>query len=144
VNLGAKGEALIKSFEKLRLAAYKPTPRDKWTIGWGHTAGVVEGMTCTEAQAEAFFQADMSEAIECLNAARRVALTQNQFDALVSFVFNVGSHNFLDSTLLKLLNERRYEIAASQFMRWDHQDNVILTGLKDRREAEQRLFCEQD
>lgn len=140
MNLGAKGEALIKSFEKLRLAAYKPTPHDVWTIGWGHTRGVVEGSGCNEAKAQQWFRYDTDDAVQCVNTAVSAPLTQNQFDALVSFAFNIGVHNFIDSTLLMLLNKKDYEGAAEEFCRWNKQAGTVLTGLTARREAERALY----
>lgn len=140
MNLSAKGEVLIKSFEKLRLVAYKPTPHDVWTIGWGHTRGVVEGAICNEAQAQQWFRDDTDEALRCVNTAVSVPLTQNKFDALVSFAFNIGIHNFIDSTLLMLLNKKDYEGAAEEFGRWNKQAGTVLAGLTVRREAERALY----
>jgi lysozyme len=141
VKLGAAGAALIKSRELLRLRAYKPTPVDKWTIGWGHTGPeVVEGLTWVLSQAEAAFAKDTGWAATAVMKHVDTELTQNQFDALVAFVFNVGEPNFASSTLLKCLNRRDYAGAAGQFALWNHQDGKVLAGLTVRREQERVLF----
>ena len=84
-----KGIALIKEFEGLRLKAYK-CPGGVWTIGYGHTAGVKSGMVITEAQAEEYLKADLIVFERYLNGLG-LALNQNQFDALVSFIYNPDS-----------------------------------------------------
>jgi lysozyme len=134
------GRKLIESFEGLRTSAYLPTPHDVPTIGYGHTDGVKMGDTCTQEQADAFLEEDLRAAelaIECMVA---VPLNQNQFDALVSFVFNVGAHAFETSTLLRLLNEGDYAGAANQFLVWRKQNGVTLPGLVARRTKERALF----
>jgi lysozyme len=110
------------------------------TIGWGHTAGVQLGDTCTQAQADAWFQTDALWAGQAILRTVDVALTQNQFDALVSFTFNVGVGAEAASTLLKVLNAGNYQAAADQFLRWDHVNGVVDPGLTRRRQAEQALF----
>lgn len=141
MKLGPKGEALIKSFETLQLRAYKPTPKDKWTIGWGHTGPeVVEGMTCTPEQAEAWFIQDTGWACRQVIATTDVVLTQNQFDALVAFTFNVGVTAEGHSTLIKYVNAKNMVAAANEFGKWNHQDGEVVAGLTRRREAERELF----
>jgi lysozyme len=144
MQLGAKGEALIKSFEKLRLAAYKPTPQDKWTIGWGHTGtDIVEGLTCTTEEADFWFFGDITWARVAVFATVTVDLTPNQFDALVSLIFNIGAVNWKLSTLLKVLNKGDlHGSVALEWMRWNHQDGKVLDGLTNRRKAEMALFQE--
>lgn len=134
------GLELIKSYEKLRLEAYKPTPNDVWTIGWGHTYGVKEGDTCTEEQAEAWLHADVLRVENCVKQCATVPLTQGEFDALVSFAFNLGCNALRNSTLLRKLNAADYDGAAAEFARWNHQGQEVLAGLTARRAAERELF----
>jgi lysozyme len=150
VKLGAKGAALIKKREQLRLVAYKPTPQDKWTIGWGHTGkDVYEGLTWVLSQAEDAFQRDTAWAVTAVLRHTDVALNQNQFDALVAFVFNVGetafagdpAHGREPSTLLRLVNSSRFADAAQEFAKWNHQNGVVLGGLTARRADEAQLFA---
>jgi lysozyme len=139
--LGLAGKTLIQSFESLKLEAYQDQ-RVIWTIGWGHTPAA-EGDTCTPEQADAWFTADVSWACRAIMDLVDIALNQNQFDALVSFVFNVGRGSFAGSTLLKLLNARDIPGAAAQILEWDHTNGVVNLGLVRRRRAEQALFLTQ-
>ena len=133
-------DTLIKEWEGLRLTAYKPTPNDVWTIGWGHTKTAKQGMTITEEEAQRLFNSDVSWAVEAVNKLVKVPLNQAQFDALVSFVFNVGETAFARSTLLKKLNLGDYSGAANEFPRWNKQAGKALKGLTRRRAHEQELF----
>jgi lysozyme len=145
MRLGAKGEALIKSFETLALEAYLPTGKDKWTIGWGHTGPEVHpGLVWTPEQAEAAFLSDVAKAVLAVTRSTDVVLSQNQFDALVSFTFNVGVDAEEHSTLCKLVNARQWLQAADEFGRWNHQAGVVLAGLTRRRSAERALFVLPD
>lgn len=139
-TLSSAGEELIKSFEQLRLTAYQDQ-RGVWTCGWGHTGpDVVEGTTCTEAQAEEWFLRDTDWAVNAVDASLTTNVNQNQFDALVSFTFNDGANAERHSTLVKLINERDFSGAAAEFPKWDHIDGVVSAGLQRRRLAEQALF----
>jgi lysozyme len=140
VNLGAAGRALIQSFEACKLYSYQDQ-RGVWTIGWGHTLGVVPYQTCTQAEADAWFVQDTQAAVNAVTRTVDVALTQNQFDALVSFTYNVGVGAEASSTLLKLLNQGKFGLAAAQFSFWNHVDGQVDAGLTRRRAAEQALFC---
>ena len=151
MNLGVKGEALIKSYEQLRLKAYAATADERsrgiFTIGWGHTKGVKEGDVCTQEQAQAWFNEDTSDAVKCVNDHVNITLSQNEFDALVSFCFNVGpgrveprKDGFTTSTLLKLLNSHAIEAAANEFVKWNKQSGIVLVGLTKRRLDEKSLF----
>lgn len=131
---------LIKKWEELRLRAYLPTPYDRWTIGWGHTQGVYPGLTITEQEAQDLFDEDVAWAVNAVNKYVTVGLNQNQFDALVSFVFNIGETAFRKSTLLRKLNAGDYEGAANELPRWNKQKGKILRGLVRRREEEKHLF----
>lgn len=140
MNTGDAGIALIKEFEQCRLKAFKPTRDDVWTIGWGRTAGVKMGDTCTQEEADAWFLEDLATFEGAVNAAVTVPLTQNEFDALVSFAYNVGEGAFRKSTLLKLLNDSDYDGAARQLLRWNKQAGNELAGLSRRRKREMELF----
>jgi lysozyme len=131
---------LIKSFEAFRPTAYLPTPHDVWTIGWGHTHAVHEGMTCTVDQGEEWLRADMLEAVHIVNVNVRVPLRQHQFDALVSLAFNVEAAVGRHSQLLQALNHGDYKAAQHHFADWCHQGKRKLAGLVTRRHAEAALF----
>src|ERR1700681_4555285 len=114
-TLGSRGEALIKSFESLRLTAYQDQ-RGIWTCGWGHTGpDVVEGTTCTPEQAEEWFLQDTQVAVHGVDASITTNVTQGQFDALVSFTFNVGVGAEAHSTMAKMINARDFAGAAAEF-----------------------------
>jgi lysozyme len=140
----------IKSFEQCRLTAYMPTPRDRPTIGWGATgADVRMGMTWTQAQADARFARDLADfAAGVMHELRGRPTTQGQFDALVSFAYNVGldddadtlAEGLGDSTLLKKHLAGDYEAAAAQFAFWNKQDGVVLKGLTRRRAGEAAMY----
>lgn len=143
LTLSPAGAALIQNDEDSQgpaLVSFKPTPNDVWTIAWGHTQGVYEGMTCTLEQAKAWFVQDMAWAQSAVLGAVAVPLNQNQFDALVSFTENEGATSFEESTLLRLLNAGNYSAAAAQFPRWVYQRGQILPGLVTRRQQEAALF----
>lgn len=144
MKLGANGENLIKSFEQLKLSAYKRFPTEPWTIGWGHTKGVQQGDTCTYEQAEAWFVEDTQAAVDANNSLLTVPVSQNQFDALVSFAYNAGIGAESHSTLLRLVNGGSPDQAAAEFTRWDHVNGIEVAGLKRRREAEAALFSRPD
>lgn len=131
---------LIRRHEGLRLEAYK-CPGGVWTIGYGHTGGVKEGDRITEEQAERFLDADIARAEEAVERLAKSELSQNQFDALACFVFNVGEGAFAESTLLKLLNADPDDPRIiGEFMRWVHADGELLPGLINRRADEARLY----
>lgn len=130
----------LKQYERFRPTAYKPTPHDVWTIGYGHTAGVKEGDTCTMAQAQIWLEADVAAAVDDVNRLVSRKLTQNQFDALVSLAFNIGSGNFAGSGLLKYVNAGNDHAAAADFDNWDKQAGEVLNGLLARREAESQHY----
>lgn len=134
-----KSYALTQQFEGLRLEAYQDTG-GVWTIGYGHTKGVKKGDKCTEAQALAWLMEDMREAEQTVNELVKIPVTQNQFDALVDFVFNLGRKAFRDSTLLRLLNTGDYKSAYNQFARWKYDNGRVIEGLVRRRKAEADLF----
>ncbi len=136
---------LIQRFEGLRTKAYKAHPSERfYTIGYGHYSSTITANdVCTAAMAEAWLKKDVeyvaSKVIKALNA-DEIELNQNQFDALVSFAFNVGVTALLNSTLWKFLQQGKFNEAALQFLRWNKCGGVVLNGLTKRREAEKKLF----
>ena len=138
-----KGIALIKEFEGLRLKAYK-CPGGVWTIGYGHTADVKPGMVISEDQAEEYLKADLIAFEKYLNDLR-LAINQNQFDALVSFIYNVGTGNFSSSTLLRKVRANPQDNSImDEFLRWVYSNGRVLPGLQRRRLAEMKLYFSND
>lgn len=133
------GLDLIKKYEGCRLTAYK-CPSGIWTIGYGHTNGVKKGQKISQKQAEIFLKEDIKKFENGVKKAVFVPLTQNQFDALVSFCYNCGLGAFKTSTLRKKLNAKDYKGASNEFLRWNKANGVILSGLTRRRKAEKALF----
>jgi lysozyme len=139
MKINDEGLKLIKSFEGLRVQAYK-CPAGVWTIGYGHTLNVVRGQIIDVITAELLLRKDLERfEIEVENLID-VKLNSNQFSALVSFTFNIGTGAFARSTLLKYLNKGKFIEAALEFGRWTRGGGVILPGLVRRREAEKKLF----
>lgn len=137
----AKGLALIKSFEGLRLDAY-PDPAtggDPWTIGYGHTSGVKRGDRITEQKADEFLRADLRR-FEAAVSRLTPQTTQGQFDALVSFAFNVGEGALERSTLRKLHNAGKYDAASREFGKWANAAGRRMAGLVRRRSAESDMY----
>lgn len=135
-----RGLKLTKQFEGLRLAAYQDQ-RGNWTIGYGHTGpGVHEGLRITEAEAEMFLTNDVTCAVAGVNRMVTSSITQNQFDALVDFAFNLGCTTLMHSNLLALVNASDFTAAANEFLRWDHTGGRVSPGLLRRRQAEMELF----
>lgn len=138
-----RGLEFIKHHEGLETKAY-PDPGsadgNPWTIGVGHTKGVKKGDTCTVEQAMAWLREDVQGAEAAVLRLVNVPLSQAEFDALVSFVFNVGVGAFEKSTLLRMLNDEDREGAAAQFKRWNKNDGRVMAGLTRRRAEEARLF----
>lgn len=140
-----RGIDLIKEFEGYSERAYM-CAGGKYTIGYGHTRGVEPGDTCTREQAERYLREDLQDAEEAVMALISVPLTQNQFDMLVSLVYNIGSGNFYDSTIrrvinLKISDKEEYRRA---WMMWVKSRGKVLKGLVRRRETEFKLFSEND
>lgn len=115
-----------------------------WTIGWGHTKTAKKGMIITLDQAIQLLHDDVKHASNAINHFVRVGITQNMFDALISFTFNVGDRSLQVSTLLALLNKGDIEGAADEFLKWTFSGHpkVKLQGLVSRREAERNLFLQ--
>lgn len=138
-NFAYTGQHLTETFEGCRLSAYQDI-RGIWTIGYGHTAGVRQGDTCTQDQAETWLLQDIQWAAHVVNSTVLPPLTQGEFDALVDFVYNVGSGNFANSTMLRLLNAGEYAAAADEFEKWDLSAGKVSAGLLRRRQAEEAVF----
>jgi len=141
------GLNLIKGFEGKRLYAYDDGV-GVWTIGFGtikHPNGVrvKKGDVCTEKQAEEYLRNDLVKFEAAINKLVKVPLSQNQFDALASFTYNLGESNLSSSTLLKKLNKGDYQGAADQFLAWKKAGGKVLPGLVRRREAERALFLKK-
>lgn len=141
MHISDKGLDLIKRFEGFRDTAYL-CPAGVWTIGYGHTHDVKEGDTISQDKAEELLREEVAAKYEPIVAANTdsLELTQGQFDALVSFVYNVGAYNFETSHLLTHLKAGDIEGAAAQFERWNRAGGKVLDGLTARRAAERELF----
>ncbi len=143
-RINQNGLLLIKSFEGLRLKAYRDAV-GIWTIGYGTTRGVQPNMSISEAEAEQLMRDDLIRFEQAINSAVSVPVNDNQFSALVSFTYNVGSGAFRDSTLLRRLNGRQdIRITADEFPRWNKAGGRVLHGLTRRRHAERALFLGED
>ena len=135
-----RGLTLTKSFEGLHLGAYQDCAGN-WTIGYGHTgSSVFAGQSISEAKAEKLLEADLAEAVACVNHSVQTVILQNQFDAMVDFCFNAGRGNFVQSTLLRKVNSGDLQGAVAQFAQWVHAGGVVVAGLLRRRNAEAALF----
>ncbi len=133
------GFAIIKKFEGCRTTAYQ-CDAGKWTIGYGHTKGVKEGDTCTQEQAEAWLAEDAQEVETAINSLA-LCLSQNQFDALVSLGFNIGTSALLGSTLIKKAKiDPDDTTIADEFLRWNKVGTTVVNGLTRRRQAEADLY----
>ena len=130
---------LIKHFEGCELEAYK-CAAGVWTIGYGHIKTAVEGKVITQEEADNLLVEEIIEYEDYVRAAVKVPLKQYQFDALVSWTFNLGNGNLNASTMLKVLNREEYEGVPAQMARWNKAGGKVLEGLIRRREAEGLLF----
>ena len=137
------GLQLIKNFEGLRLTAYK-CPAGVWTIGYGHTKGVKQGMVIDQARADDLMIEDIAPIERQLNALC-INFRQEQFDALVSWIFNLGGGNFQSSTLLKkICKDAPDEEITAEIIRWTKAGGIPLAGLMKRRVAEANMFVGYD
>ncbi|MCM2759589.1 lysozyme [Enterobacter hormaechei subsp. steigerwaltii] len=139
-----KGIALIKQFEGCKLTAYQDSV-GVWTIGYGWTQPVDgkpirAGMTIKQETAERLLKTGLVSYESDVSRLVKVGLTQGQFDALVSFTYNLGARSLSTSTLLRKLNAGDYAGAADEFLRWNKAGGKVLNGLARRREAERALF----
>ncbi len=134
-----EGLEFIKQWEGCKLSSYLDGG-GVWTVGYGHTEGVYPGMAISEEDATALLMEDVFPAESAVNQYVSVEINQQQVDALISFIFNVGVSAFKKSTLLKLLNQGDYLGAAEQLLRWCYDNGTRIQGLANRREAERELF----
>ena len=139
------GIDMIKSYEGLVLYSYPDpgTGGEPWTIGYGHTKGVLPGMSISEAQAEAFLREDLEGFERAVLSLLPIPMTQSEFDALVSFAFNVGTFALETSTLRKRLleGEPRCWVYQKELPRWNKGGSGVLEGLVKRRQREADLAC---
>lgn len=139
LDISDAGIALTKSFEGLRLTAYRDVA-GILTVGYGHVCSYTKpGETITEAEAEKLLRFDMQACVDCVNEHVTRQLAQHEFDALVDFCYNAGRGAFEGSTLLRKVNAND-PTAADEFVRWDHVGGVEVAGLKRRREAEAAMY----
>lgn len=145
MKISRKGLELIQEFEGFSATAYRDAV-GIWTIGWGslYIGGVrvSPGMKVTKEQAEEQMLLDLSKFEDVVERLVSVPLTQNQFDALVSFTYNLGEGNLSRSTLLKKLNRGDYKGAANEFLKWNRAGGKVLNGLVRRRSRERELFLQ--
>ena len=144
MKTGPKGIALIKEFEGLELTAYL-CPAKVWTVAHGHTSAagapkVFPGMKVTAAEAEEILKRDLGKYEAAVNSMVNVPLTQEQFDCLVSWCYNVGPGNFAGSTLLRKLSSGDYASVPAELNKWTRAGKAILSGLVRRRKAEGALW----
>ena len=151
MTISEKGQQIIKNFEGLRLNAYRDSA-GVWTIGYGSTRyhdgkSVKTGdKLASETQASALFSNTLAYYEDAVNHLVKVPLNQHQFDALVSFTYNLGTGALQESTLLRKLNANDYSGAADQFLLWDKiTDSLtgqkkVLDLLTQRRREERALF----
>lgn len=143
MKTSANGINMICGFEGLELKAYDDGV-GVWTIGYGTTIingiKVKKGDTCTIEQAKSYMAQDLKKFESAVDTSVKVTITQNQFDALVSLAYNIGTGAFKSSTLLKKLNAKDYKGAVAQFDRWNRAGGKVMQGLINRRAKERKLF----
>ena len=143
MNISKEGLSLIKKFEGCELEAYK-CAAGVWTIGYGHTKDVKEGDKINRDEADYLLQEEMIEYESYINDFVEVPLNQNQFDALCSWVYNLGPTNLKNSTMLRVLNEEKYADVPQEIKRWNKAGGEVLDGLIKRREAEAKMFAGEE
>ena len=139
MKISQNGLELIKFYEGLELQAYQCAAK-VWTIGYGHTKGVKPGDTWSEDHANHMLEVELEEYENYVNTGVSAPINQDQFDAMVSWVYNLGNGNFSSSTMLKVLNAGDYDGVPEQIKRWNKAGGKVLQGLVRRREAEALLF----
>jgi lysozyme len=143
MNISEEGINLIKKFEGCKLEAYQDAV-GVWTIGYGHTKNVHEGQVIKQKEAESMLVHELLEYCHHVEKALEVELTQNQFDALVSWTYNLGPTNLNRSTMLKVVNANNMSEVPTQIKRWNKAGGKILDGLVRRRKAEALMFEGKD
>ena len=135
-----KDMTIIRNFEGFRSHAYQDAT-GVWTIGYGHTKNVQPTDIISAAQGYSMLRKEMIEYENYVNSYVTVPLHQHQFDALVSWTYNLGPTNLKNSTLLEVLNKGRYDLVPDEMRRWNKAGGKELEGLTRRREAEALLFA---
>lgn len=143
MQISTEGISLIKKFEGCELESYQ-CAAGVWTIGFGSTHNIEEGMSISKDRAEELLLEDIAEFEESVLESVDMPMSQHQFDALVSWTFNLGPSNLKASTMLKVLNSGNYEDVPEQIKRWNKAGGKVLDGLIRRREAEALLFSGED
>ena len=131
MKISQEGIALIKKFEGCELEAYQDSV-GVWTIGYGHTKDVKEGDKINQDEAENLLAEEMPEYEGYIEDLVKVSLSQCEFDALCSWVYNLGPTNLQESTLLRVLNEGKYNEVPTQIKRWNKAGGQVLEGLVKR------------
>ena len=139
MHISEEGKSLIKKFEGCKLEAYLDAV-DVPTIAYGRTKGVRMGDVCTQEQADAWLEEELEEYGGYVNDAVKVPLTQNQFDALVAWTYNLGPTNLNKSSMLVEINNENWDEVPAQMRRWNKAGGQVLEGLERRRLAESMLF----
>lgn len=140
MNLGNKGLDLIKSFEGFSAIVYDDVVGKK-TIGYGHLVKPGETFgAISSVEATALLWKDCATAEKCVNNLIKSPLTQNQFDALVSFVYNLGCSSLMGTHIRQYLDDGNMDKAADEILKWDHTGGHQVAGLTRRRQAERELF----
>lgn len=143
MEISQQGIDLIKSVEGFSATVY-PDVAGNLTIGYGHMLKRGEHLTTvTAAQAEQLLRDDLRIAQDAVNKWVRVPLHQCEYDALVSFVYNVGPKNFQKSTMLRYINEQDFDYASDEFPKWNHSGGKVVAGLTNRRNREMECFLGQ-
>ena len=143
MNISQEGISLIKKFEGCELEAYK-CAAGVWTIGYGHTKDVKEGDSILKEDAESMLVHELQKYCNDVDIAVKVDLKQNEFDALVSWTYNLGLTNLNSSTMLRVLNEGKHDEVPAQMKRWNKASGQVKQGLVRRREAEALMFEGKD
>jgi GH24 family phage-related lysozyme (muramidase) len=139
MRISDTGIALIQEFEGMRLVGYL-CPAGKPTVGWGHTKTARVGQRISIERAEQLLREDLADFERCVERVVSVPMSQNEFDAIVSWAFNVGCGAVAKSTLVRKLNAGDRKGAADEFLRWNKAGGKSLAGLTRRRRAERELF----
>jgi lysozyme len=133
--------AFMKGYEKCRLTAFKPTPDDVWTCGWGATSGVTSSTVWTQEEADARFDSDLAHfAAQVAELIGDTPTTQGQFDAMVSLAYNIGVRAFTNSTVLRKHKAGEHKAASDAFSLWVKQAGKTLAGLVKRRRGEALIY----
>lgn len=140
MKVSPRGTSFVAQYESFSAKPYKE-PNGSFSVGYGHQIKPGENLpSVTREQAETLLKNDLRIAENAVKNSVRVPLNQNQFDALVSFTYNVGSGNLQRSTLVRKLNAEDYSGASEEFKKWSYAQGKKLKGLEVRREAERDLF----